>query len=520
MNATDSSHYLYISGGTGTAEAVLIAGGTAVGGAASGTVIVTCANTHSGAWTVRSASGGLAEAIVMTGGTGKVVITTIITAYAPIIISSGSIHIQGTGINFSDKFILRDSSFATGPIIRVSGAGVVLQLSDLFISAGSSAAAYAAVQVDTSATLTARNIYISNAIYGLIADGAGSVDVDGFSYVNSSSNVAASGVQIGPTGQSNIRLSNATIVAPAGSLAKLTNCISILAVDGAHLHHLILSGQSGISFSPTGSQFVANTDIDDFEIDSFLWQGIAFTSSPTTPVIAVNISNGNINAQHAGSAASVGIDLGYSWANVKADNLTFRNLKIYDTRGDGVHVGALANIPKAIEFSDLQIFNPNVAASSYAGFRIAAGASGVRVRNSTIGNRGYGLTGASYAGFLLDGAVTDTILTGNDVASNTYPILLGGTFAGWMEDNHGIDDVTGTATSGSTMALPPNATIAVSGTTGVGTLTGLWEGRKVTLITTGGTVTFTAGSTIGNSITSVQNVPMTGVVSGNKLYLK
>src|SRR5215472_3634692 len=37
VNGTNSNHYLYISGGTGAAEAVLITGGTAVSGAASGT---------------------------------------------------------------------------------------------------------------------------------------------------------------------------------------------------------------------------------------------------------------------------------------------------------------------------------------------------------------------------------------------------------------------------------------------------------------------------------------------------
>lgn len=62
VNGTDTGHYLYITGGTGTAEAVLITGGTAISGAATGTVIVTCANTHSGAWTIKSATSGIQEA--------------------------------------------------------------------------------------------------------------------------------------------------------------------------------------------------------------------------------------------------------------------------------------------------------------------------------------------------------------------------------------------------------------------------------------------------------------------------
>jgi len=63
VNGADANHWLYIAGGTGAAEAVLITGGTAVSGAASGTVIVTCANAHSGAWTIASATAGIQEGI-------------------------------------------------------------------------------------------------------------------------------------------------------------------------------------------------------------------------------------------------------------------------------------------------------------------------------------------------------------------------------------------------------------------------------------------------------------------------
>jgi len=63
VNATNTNHWLYIGGGTGTAEAVQITGGSAVAGAASGTVIVTCTYAHSGAWTIATATGGITEAI-------------------------------------------------------------------------------------------------------------------------------------------------------------------------------------------------------------------------------------------------------------------------------------------------------------------------------------------------------------------------------------------------------------------------------------------------------------------------
>ncbi len=63
VNGADTGHYLYISAGTGSAEAVLITGGTATSGASSGTVIFTPANNHSGSWTITSATQGIQEAI-------------------------------------------------------------------------------------------------------------------------------------------------------------------------------------------------------------------------------------------------------------------------------------------------------------------------------------------------------------------------------------------------------------------------------------------------------------------------
>lgn len=63
LNGADSNHYLYISGGVGSAEAVLVTGGTCTSGASTGTVTFTPANNHSGAWTITSATQGIQEAI-------------------------------------------------------------------------------------------------------------------------------------------------------------------------------------------------------------------------------------------------------------------------------------------------------------------------------------------------------------------------------------------------------------------------------------------------------------------------
>ena len=56
-------YYVYVSG-TGTPEAALVLGGTCAGNGSAGTLQFTTVNTHGAGYTVGSASGGLAEAIV------------------------------------------------------------------------------------------------------------------------------------------------------------------------------------------------------------------------------------------------------------------------------------------------------------------------------------------------------------------------------------------------------------------------------------------------------------------------
>jgi hypothetical protein len=63
VNGSDTNHKIYISGGTGTPETVLITGGTAISGGTNLTITFTCLYAHTGAWTIQSATCGIQEAI-------------------------------------------------------------------------------------------------------------------------------------------------------------------------------------------------------------------------------------------------------------------------------------------------------------------------------------------------------------------------------------------------------------------------------------------------------------------------
>jgi hypothetical protein len=85
----DNYHYLYISGGTGTPEAVRIQGGSG------NTIRVDTVYAHSGAWTVSSASSGITEAIKATGsknGCTIVMPAGEIPLYARLVIGDGDAY--------------------------------------------------------------------------------------------------------------------------------------------------------------------------------------------------------------------------------------------------------------------------------------------------------------------------------------------------------------------------------------------------------------------------------------------
>lgn len=71
---TSVASSFYLSGGTGTAESVRLTGGTCTSGATTGTIIFTAVNTHTGAWTVSSATIGIDLACNMNSDGTNVVI--------------------------------------------------------------------------------------------------------------------------------------------------------------------------------------------------------------------------------------------------------------------------------------------------------------------------------------------------------------------------------------------------------------------------------------------------------------
>jgi hypothetical protein len=73
FDGTSGHYYIYVSGGVGAAEAVLVTGGTCTSGANTGTVTFTPLNNHTGAWTLTSATAGCREAVNAVASGGEVI---------------------------------------------------------------------------------------------------------------------------------------------------------------------------------------------------------------------------------------------------------------------------------------------------------------------------------------------------------------------------------------------------------------------------------------------------------------
>lgn len=123
VNGSDTNHSLYVSGGTGTAEAVPITAGSCTELGTACTLTMTFANSHSGAYAFTSASAGVAEAIqhaCTANGGGEIYVPAGNTyaVYAPIYFPC-AVKLSGQGM-FSTILVAQAAN--TG-VLDISGVG-------------------------------------------------------------------------------------------------------------------------------------------------------------------------------------------------------------------------------------------------------------------------------------------------------------------------------------------------------------------------------------------------------------
>jgi hypothetical protein len=162
VGGADAGHSVYISAGTGTAEAVLITGGTCTGlSTAAGTIVVTTANAHSGAWQVTSATGGMYEAILANSPRSVIVLPRQLEVYASTVITK-SIGIRGLG-GLDSAAITQNT--ADTPVFTMIGDTTLfdITLEDILIGPATGATPWssrATIEIRNAGTVVVNNVRI------------------------------------------------------------------------------------------------------------------------------------------------------------------------------------------------------------------------------------------------------------------------------------------------------------------------------------------------------------------------
>jgi hypothetical protein len=514
----DSLHYLEIAG-TGVSEAVLITSGTCTSGSASGNVVFTPANNHTAGWTISSASAGIQEAINV-GGT-----------YAPV-------HVPGIGTS-SCYSVYAPINANSLPFIYGDGPGSTciqkaFASGDVFLFQPSAPTAFyglKGVLFEVAAGITdsaGYMVHTKGANYGIIQDvmvyrvSAGREPFGGI-YLEDSLSVYVSkvlmvgmgntGFKMGNAGQCTAKVTDMEI----GSFGTSANLVVISGqIQSTTFQNLYLQGgNNNIAITVPSTGYFNEINFSDLTLDS-------------ASGAAVNASTGAGGTSQKVSFSNVVLGSLAFGINVDGTGGTFYNWTFSGVRG-GSNVATGLGVMYFKNVSAVTVTN-----SHLQGATSAAGDNGLYFDGTTanvqiVGNQiGFAATGATGAGQSNNGIVinsgthTNMTIENNALNGATSPLTVaGGTLVTpLIRDNLGIDNVLPVVASAATMAIPFNPLFTVSGTTGVTAVSGCYVGQRGTFTTTSGAVAFTAGATIGASLTTTQNVPVVYYCDGTKIWLK
>lgn len=245
-----------------------------------------------------------------------------------------------------------------------------------------------------------------------------------------------------------------------------------------------------------------------------------------------NITNSLLVSPAAGGAVNMprihGAWAGYTVSGTTNTNILFSGAgSIKDVIVDGLlaHSGPLQTTPIIdiqtggnISITGSHILADGSGTATGPGIRIGTNPTNVVINGNIIGSGGATLTSgvqlnaagggtiisnngfSSTTGVTVTGASNVFSLLGNNLALTTTPISYtpnGETAI--LRNNIGVDGVQPTLASASTITLPLNPQITLSGTAAIATINGGWSGRDVMFFQTG-PVTFVTGGTAGKAI--------------------
>lgn len=403
VNGSDTAHYYYISGGTGTAEAVLGTAGSCISGATSGTLIFTPANSHTGLWTITANWGGVQEALNVGGANATVDCgSASFSIYAPLSIQSDNVTLKGhckasgSPPNGSSHILIAGVSNTTiDGLWLYNPAATVSAYNLIFVGANAintnvrnckltGATSTNAIQANALgiAGLHITNNTISGLLYGLLVNSTATDISDVLFDNNRVTGIYADGVELnvftgaGYTTARNFSITNNYFgdflgdnTNPASGFCVGISGPSNVLVEGNQMHNCRIQGihiESGTSQIQGARNVVVNGNVISGlqsgipSLNTGIWslncQYCVFTSNTITGAVGWAIEmafngteesrdvtiEGNIG--RGNGSASTGC-INFSSASVVESRVTIANNDCSNNTGDGIR---LTSAPKAV----------------------------------------------------------------------------------------------------------------------------------------------------------------------------
>ena len=417
INGSDTNHYVYISGGAGTAEPALITGGSATSGSASGTLIINCANAHSGAWTIQSATAGIQEAITQLGANGGMIMVPAgnWTIYATITVPGGNASIIGS----NTKGTTLTTVYTGGPLFSYPNAKDQNRLTDLCLVGPATGSMYA-VSLVNQAYFTMERVQIASFPNGISNTGNTLCQLSRFCDLIIT-NITGNGVYINTT------IDGGTFdTITLGAQASATSSIGfrVDATQGLRLRNVYTNQLgAGIALAPAAGQLVSIIEAWNAYFDG------TFTSTATGIGISFQPAGGTINSLMFYGGGGFGFGWGvYAQGTGAVTDVLFDGMGFQGNAKAGASLDGLSGVTiKNVVFSNCFAEANNSSNSNFPGLYLA-NLSQVSVRGGVYAAGAYNNgVNTQYSGIQIGGGTTDLLISGPVVAPNTTaPIIVGG----------------------------------------------------------------------------------------------
>lgn len=505
-------------------------GGTAQSGDLEGTLIFTTANTHTGAWRITSATGGIQEwfygspdspnGFLPPGNT---------TIYEKIVLfgrNGNTVQLTGSG-NIASRLV-RDPSYPAGDLLAwasVLGAGEFVADNFSILNANgfdNTSGAGLSLSVSQPRECRVSNVTIYNGCSPVVVDPVNAVTGVGTVILNNVYVYTLSSYDIytkGPSFTINTSISDLINCKAWWDTKPSSGCPGVLISrgDGITIDGGLYSGTYGIQVNPNATYQTSFVYINNVIIDETYSHGVYMPAGAHATILnQFRIQNCHFATQNGDTGAA-----GIAILN-DVDGLIIQGNNISGFQGPGIILGTSDKAPRGAVVNDNAI-NNNGRSTLKCGILIySTGTSGsgsydtnTVISGNSIGNN----LAAAYGGSTqeigiyfvgLAGKFRGYAISGNNLRGNTVIPIFREAGATTVENfvvqgNGGVDDSFTTVASASLSAANAAAfyrNISVTGTTTVADLDPAWEGRQVTLVkldagsvSIGGTGTF-AGSAV------------------------